>query len=508
MPAANNKQSKGRAHRALGALVLLSMFVAAVAFAAGLYVQGGIGAISSVIAGFALFFVMAASHTALIRSQAPNGSDPRVSSLEAALDRMSQDMERIRKAGEAGEQLEALAGRVDGLKRVVDKAERLGASVDAAALIKRLAGETERLDARLEALKNQTAIEIQGLKEGLSAEIQVLETLVKQLAERLAAEMESREQLAAQVSTKDEGGARSAQASPVPEFRPAPVQPGAVQARDGGDVGHEESSQPALSAEEIQVLLLEEVRRSIEANRIELYLQPIMIIPQRRIRYYEALTRLRTEAGRLLLPDDYLPLAESAGMMPVIDNVMLFRSVQVLRRLEKRSSARGVFCNVSVHSLLDAEFFQEFISFMEQNRELSESMYFEFNQQVINNCGPVELESLAALAGLGFRFSLDHVTDLDVDFQTLYSKGFRHLKISADVFLNGMVEAGARIHAADMKSYLERFGMQLIIEKIEDERTLTSVLDHHVRLGQGYLFSEPRPVRPEVFGGSEDAAAA
>ena len=50
--------------------------------------------------------------------------------------------------------------------------------------------------------------------------------------------------------------------------------------------------------------------------------------------------------------------------------------------------------------------------------------------------------------------------------------------------------------------------MQLIVEKIEDETDLATLLDHNVKLGQGFLFSEPRPVRPEVFDGKEDAAAA
>jgi cyclic-di-GMP phosphodiesterase TipF (flagellum assembly factor) len=254
--------------------------------------------------------------------------------------------------------------------------------------------------------------------------------------------------------------------------------------------------------------MLDEVRQSIESNRIELFLQPIMTLPQRRVRYYEALTRLRNEAGDLLMPKDYLSLAESAGIMSVIDNVMLYRSVQVLRRLEKRSSARGVFCNISVHSLLDPEFFPEFVLFMEQNQTLSESMYFEFSQSMIEHCSPVEQESLAALAALGFRFSMDHVTNLDLDFQAMQDRGFRFIKIDADVLLHGMSEAKSQIHAADMRSYLERFDIQLIISKIEDERELANVLDYHVKLGQGFLFSEPRPVRPEIFGDSDAEAAA
>ena len=42
------------------------------------------------------------------------------------------------------------------------------------------------------------------------------------------------------------------------------------------------------------------IRGAIEANRIDLYLQPIVTLPQRKVRYYEAMSRLRTEAGELL----------------------------------------------------------------------------------------------------------------------------------------------------------------------------------------------------------------
>ncbi len=497
------KTKQAGRHPVLSAIVLLAMFTAALAFGAGLYVQAGLGLVASAIGGVATFLVIASSHMALTRSLAQGNSGQRLAKLETSFAAIAKDVKRVSQASAADEQLDILTQRVDSIKPLLDKADKFSANVDAAALLKRLTGETERLDARLEALRSQVNIETRERHDELSAEFKILETLVKQLAERVAADAANRQVMREFVSDSaamDTAGIDEEDAVGVPAGLLLPEDEDRFHA-DLEDI-------PRLDPSEVESLMLEEVRRSIEANKIELYLQPIMIIPQRRVRYYEALTRLKNETGKVILPNDYLSIAESAGVMPVIDNVMLFRSVQVLRRLEKRSSARGVFCNISVHSLLDPEFFHEFIAFMEQNRELSDSMYFEFSQPVIANCGPMERESLAALAALGFRFSLDQVSDLDIDFQELHDMGFRTLKLTADLFLNGMVEAGARIHAVDMKSYLERYGMQLIVEKIEDERSLANVLDHHVRLGQGYLFSEPRPVRPEVFGAKENAAAA
>lgn len=487
----------------LSAVVLFSMAVAALAFGAGLFVQAGIGMISSLIAGVALFLVMAASHAAFTRKPEDSDVGLRLAELESTIGQLVQEREQTDQNDGAGDQLNELTRRVEQIRLFINQSEQLGSAAEAAAQVNRLSAETDRLGARLEALRNQMKIEVQEQHEQLKSEFQVLETLVKQMVERLIADAETR-------TTVNEPAAPPA--SPEPEIEQEP-ETAATEPKSSAEIAawqHEAVAEQiaALDPQEVEAAMMEEIRQSIEANKIELYLQPIMMLPRRRVRYYEALTRLKNDVGQVMLPQDYIHLAESSGMMPVIDNVMLFRSVQVLRRLEKRSNARGVFCNISVHSLLDQEFFREFSGFLEQNTELAESMFFEFSQSVIENCGPVEMESLAALTGLGFRFSLDHVTRLDVDFQKLHGHGFRTVKIAADTFLYGMAEAGARIHPADMTSYLERFGMQLIVEKIEDEASLAAVLEHNVRLGQGYLFSEPRPVRPEVFEGKVGAEAA
>ena len=83
------------------------------------------------------------------------------------------------------------------------------------------------------------------------------------------------------------------------------------------------------------------------ANRIDLYLQPIVTLPQRKVRYYEAMSRLRTEEGESCWPADFLAHAEAAGLMPKIDNLVVFRCVQVVRRLLLKNRDIGLFCNMS-----------------------------------------------------------------------------------------------------------------------------------------------------------------
>ncbi len=88
------------------------------------------------------------------------------------------------------------------------------------------------------------------------------------------------------------------------------------------------------------------LNEAIEDGRLDLYLQPIVTLPERKLRYYEGYTRLRTASDAIVMPRDYLPVAERERLMPIVDNVLLVKSVQFLRRLRSDSRVKGVFCNI------------------------------------------------------------------------------------------------------------------------------------------------------------------
>jgi len=242
------------------------------------------------------------------------------------------------------------------------------------------------------------------------------------------------------------------------------------------------------------------IRAAIDANRIDLYLQPILTLPQRKVRYYEAMTRLRTEDGTLVLPGDFLEFAERAGLMPKIDNLLLFRCVQVLRRLLMKNREIGLFCNISTSTLNDPVIFPQFSQFLEANRALTPSLTLEFTQDAFRAMGALESEGLASLRELGFRFSMDQVKDLQFGPRDLSERGIKFVKIPAALLLNRVPES-ADIHTADLSDLLGRYGVSLIAERIETESVVVDLLDYDVRFGQGFLFSPPRPVRAEALQG-------
>jgi cyclic-di-GMP phosphodiesterase TipF (flagellum assembly factor) len=241
--------------------------------------------------------------------------------------------------------------------------------------------------------------------------------------------------------------------------------------------------------------MLDIIRRSLEENRVDLYLQPVVSLPQRKVRFYEALSRLRSEDGAVIMPAQYIKIAAPAGLMSVVDNLLLFRCVQVVKRLALKNREIGIFCNISGHTLRDNEFFPQFLVFLREHRELAPQIVFEFAQNDVLELKPAEAANLRALAEIGFRLSMDQVTKLDIDFARLRKLGFSCLKVRADTLISGMADANAVVAAEDFKDLLSRNGLNLIAERVEEERSVVQLLEYNVDFAQGYLFGEPRPIR-------------
>lgn len=255
-----------------------------------------------------------------------------------------------------------------------------------------------------------------------------------------------------------------------------------------------------------QTQLLATLRNAIDENRIDIFLQPMVTLPQRKVRFYEAVTRLRDERDQLVAAEEFIGIAEASGLIGRIDNMVMLRCVQVLRRLMVRNKDVGVFCNVAASTLGNSTTFAQCLDFLEANRALAPSLVLEFKQSTFRNLGPAETENLAALAQRGFRFSMDHVTDLRIEPRELADRGVRFIKVPAALLLDPRQASTSDIHPSDLSDLLGRFGIDLIAERIEGERAVVDLLDYDVRFGQGFLFAPPRPLRPEGASATGGAA--
>ena len=144
-------------------------------------------------------------------------------------------------------------------------------------------------------------------------EISELGVLVKQLAVSVA----SHEDLIASAAAA--AAAPAARPDPEPQHEPAPamVQPApAVRPAPAAPptpvaVAPEAASRPQL---------LTAVKNAVEESRLDIYLQPMVTLPQRKVRFYEAVTRLRDDKDQIIAADDFIATAEAGGLIGKIDH--------------------------------------------------------------------------------------------------------------------------------------------------------------------------------------------
>jgi cyclic-di-GMP phosphodiesterase TipF (flagellum assembly factor) len=316
--------------------------------------------------------------------------------------------------------------------------------------------------------------------EALTTEVRVLEDLIERMGDSLEERLTS---------------------------RPEPFAPGSFASSAG-------AAAPNAERRGQHAALLETVREALADNRVDLYLQPVVSLPQRRTVFYESFSRLRDLSGRVMMPAEYLSVAEPEGLISAIDNLLLFRCVQIVRRLAKSDRKVGIFCNVALGSLGDETFFPQFLEFLSENRDLAGALIFELGQAAFDRRGSTEARNMGKLADLGFRFSLDKVTDLDLNFPDLARADVKFVKVAADVLLNQLLELDGRLalrqlkdlNAADLADLTRRYGVELIAEKVETERQVVDVLELNIAYGQGNLFGEPKAVKDSILAETDPPA--
>jgi cyclic-di-GMP phosphodiesterase TipF (flagellum assembly factor) len=252
---------------------------------------------------------------------------------------------------------------------------------------------------------------------------------------------------------------------------------------------------PTIEQDPIGAAILAATRDALERARVALFVQPIVALPNRRVRFYETFSRIRLADGELIGPERYLRIATEAGLIAAIGNNLLFRCVQLMRRLRRHDRAYGFFCNISPHTLGDDTFFPQFVEFLADNAELAGDLVFEFTQADGEQHYDNVAANLQRLARLGYRFSLDRVSRQGLNFKALAERQFRFVKFDTTQILDLQAAPDGPARIDRLVADASAAGIAPIVEKMETERELVELLDHRFPFGQGYLFGAPKESR-------------
>jgi cyclic-di-GMP phosphodiesterase TipF (flagellum assembly factor) len=241
----------------------------------------------------------------------------------------------------------------------------------------------------------------------------------------------------------------------------------------------------------------EALLEAIRSERLDVELQPVVTLPQRRVAYYEM--QLRGPAPATMA--ELCALAEERGTARRLDAFTLGHVVSIARHLAGRGRDIPVLCTLTGRALIEPTMFEILSAIARQDRTLPGRIVLQFAQETVRRLGPIETEALEAIRGLGFRFSLADPQDLRLDPAALAGQGFRLVKVPAASLIDAAQGGLATdIHPADLSGLLARSGVSFIVDGIDDDAILAELGEFEIGLAQGVLFGPGRPVRLDVLG--------
>lgn len=238
--------------------------------------------------------------------------------------------------------------------------------------------------------------------------------------------------------------------------------------------------------------LLDAVRDALNNNRVELHVQPIVTLPQRRIRFFELLARPRDAEGKSYPAAACLQALDAAGLRAEFDALMLLRGVQMVRKLEQRAKDVGFFLNLSPDMLAQIETFTPLYDFLAREREHAANIVLEFSYDGVRELDRNGLYRLSQLSALGFALSFDGIGRLDLDYPAMAKLGVRFLKFNADCFTDPAVVSRASVDPADLAEICRRHDLLPVLAKVEKESELLKLAELNFAFGQGMLFGPPK----------------
>ncbi|HVL35446.1 MAG TPA: EAL domain-containing protein [Burkholderiales bacterium] len=250
---------------------------------------------------------------------------------------------------------------------------------------------------------------------------------------------------------------------------------------------------PALHARSLERLRLEnELRGALARGELLLHWQPV-VRGRHLVVGAEALVRWQHPERGLLLPDDFVPLAEEAGLIRAIGEWTLERALSQAGAWHQRYPGRAwTALNVSAAELAQPDaYVRRLEAALEANRLPGDRLELEVTERVLMPGLERNLDTLRRLAGLGVRVAID-------DFGTGYSSlaYLRHLPVQKLKIDRSFLRA-IDSHAADeaivraIATMAKTLGIAAAAEGVENEAQLSRVLALGCEEWQGHYAAEP-----------------
>lgn len=235
------------------------------------------------------------------------------------------------------------------------------------------------------------------------------------------------------------------------------------------------------------------ILKTIQEDRFAPWFQPILDLSDNIVHHYEALARMYSENGNIILPSSFVETAEAFGLITALDRIIIGKAMQYQMELKKQGRSLSFSINLS-------------------GKEIGEKGLLEFLKEKLSETGVnpaqfiIEITETAAvmdfdkaigfvndLRAIGCKFSLDDFGVGFTSFKYLKKMQVDYIKIDGSFIRNLQGNQHDRLFVKSIADVAKGMEIKTIAEFVENEETVNILRELGVNYAQGYFVGKPTP---------------
>lgn len=263
-------------------------------------------------------------------------------------------------------------------------------------------------------------------------------------------------------------------------------------AKAGGD--QYSTYNPAIEelAEKEQISIwATKIKVALKENKFQLLYQPVVSLRGEPGAHYEVLVRMKDDDGKEILPTEFLPAAEEAGLVNYIDRWIIAHVFMLLAERMKNGIATRFFIKLSAGSLTDHEFLPWVSERIKSLRIDADSLVFTLNESTALNHLKQAKVSFQGLRSINCRVALENFGTEQNTFQSLKHLDVNYLKIDASLATNLKDSIENQEKLKEIADEASEKGIMAIAAFVEDANSMALLWQSNVAFIQGHFLQQP-----------------
>ncbi len=242
------------------------------------------------------------------------------------------------------------------------------------------------------------------------------------------------------------------------------------------------------------------IANALTEKQFYLLYQPIVALGSQKVVKTEALIRWSHPDKGQIMPDEFIPIAETTALIIDIDYFVIEEACQLLRSRQLANLRLfPISINITAKTLEQVDFVSKLESILRKYQVNPSHIEIEITERVVMSNFNMNIETLLNLRKIGIKISLD-------DFGIGYSSLSYLSKIPLDYVKidKSFIEAitGNKMAEQVIKSMIQmcdNMSLSVVAEGIETTEEAMFLLENMCLYGQGYLFSKPLSIEDLKF---------